>query len=122
MLYAIKSAQANVTFFSDFQQCDTILDNNGESGEKDAQVKILIQHLLMALRGVYYTSIIVDNPVGIYFIFTEYVIMQHYVANSLENSIGQGYNTNSSAEFYLCFDPSLLGPCDQPGPTPMSQG
>ena len=39
------------------------LDKNGGSGEKDAQVKILIEHLLMALRGVYKKSGIVDNPV-----------------------------------------------------------
>ena len=41
------------------------LDKNGGSGEKNAQVKILIYHLLMALRGVCKITGIVDNPVGI---------------------------------------------------------
>ena len=39
------------------------LDENGGSGEKNAQVEILIQHLLKALRGVYKKTGIVDNPV-----------------------------------------------------------
>ena len=42
--------------------CDTTRQNGG-SGETDAQVKILIYHLLMALRGVYKKTGIVDNPV-----------------------------------------------------------
>ena len=36
---------------------------NVGSGETDAQVKILIYHLLMALIGVYKKTGIVDNPV-----------------------------------------------------------
>ena len=40
--------------------CDTTRQNGG-SGETDAQVKILIYHLLMALRGVYKKTGIVDN-------------------------------------------------------------
>ena len=39
------------------------LDKNGGSREKNAQVKILIRHLLMALRGVYKKTGIVDDPV-----------------------------------------------------------
>ena len=39
------------------------LDKNGGSGEKNAQVKILVEHLLMALRGVYKKTGIVDDPV-----------------------------------------------------------
>ena len=42
--------------------CDTTRQNGG-SGETDAQVKILIYHLLMALRGIYKKTGIVDNPV-----------------------------------------------------------
>ena len=42
--------------------CDNTRQNGG-SGETDAQVKILIYHLLMALRGVYKKTGIVDNPV-----------------------------------------------------------
>ena len=45
--------------------CDTTRQNGG-SGEKNAQVKILIYHLLMALRGVYKKTGIVDNPVHWY--------------------------------------------------------
>ena len=40
------------------------LDKNGGSGEKNAQVEILIWHLLKALRGVYKKTGIVDDPVG----------------------------------------------------------
>ena len=39
------------------------LDKNGGSGEKNAQVEILIQHILKALWGVYKKTGIVDNPV-----------------------------------------------------------
>ena len=46
--------------------CDTTRQNGG-SGETDAQVKILIYHLLMALRGVYKKTGIVDNPVDTIF-------------------------------------------------------
>ena len=42
------------------------LNKNGGSGEKNAQVKILIQHLLRALRDVYKKTGIVDNPVSIH--------------------------------------------------------
>ena len=42
--------------------CDTTRQNGG-SGETDAQVKILIYHLFMALRGVFKKTGIVDNPV-----------------------------------------------------------
>ena len=42
--------------------CDTTIQNGG-SGETDAQVKFLIYHLLMAPRGVYKKTGIVDNPV-----------------------------------------------------------
>ena len=43
--------------------CYIVTRQNGGSGETDAQVKILIQPLLMALRGVYKKTGIVDNPV-----------------------------------------------------------
>ena len=49
--------------FQHYFMCDTTRQNGG-SGETDAQVKILIYHLLMALRGVYKKTGIVDNPVG----------------------------------------------------------
>ena len=39
------------------------LNKNGGSGEKNAQVQILIYNLLMALRGIYKKTGIVDNPV-----------------------------------------------------------
>ena len=48
--------------FQHYVMCDTTRQNGG-SGETDAQVKILIYHLLMALRGVYKKTGIVDNPV-----------------------------------------------------------
>ena len=49
--------------------CDTTIQNGG-SGETDAQVKFLIYHLLMAPRGVYKKTGIVDNPVKIVSLFT----------------------------------------------------
>ena len=41
------------------------LHQNVGSGEKDAQVKIMMWHLLMALRGVYYLTGIKDDPVSL---------------------------------------------------------
>ena len=59
--------------------CDTTRQNGG-SEETDAQVKILIYHLLMALRGVYKKTGIVDNPV----ISSQYVenASREYVENA----------------------------------------
>ena len=48
--------------FQHYVMCDTTKQNGG-SGETDAQVKILIYHLLMALRAVYNLSFIKNNPV-----------------------------------------------------------
>ena len=54
--------------------CDTTIQNGG-SGETDAQVKFLIYHLLMALRGVYKKTGIVDNPVFGNFKTLKYVLL-----------------------------------------------
>ena len=48
--------------FQHYVMCDTTRQNGG-SGETDVQVRILIYHLLMALRGVYKKTGIVDDPV-----------------------------------------------------------
>merc|ERR1712079_799440 len=43
----------------------TPLDKGGGSGRRNAQVGVLIWHLLVALRGIYKNPGIVDNPVHI---------------------------------------------------------
>ena len=67
------------------------LDKNGGSEEKNAQVEILIYHLLKALRGVYKKTGIVDNPV-----FT--VLLQVYIVTGGYGTYGSSWTQFKSTE------------------------
>ena len=77
-----------------------LLDKMG-SGETDAQVRILIYHLLMDLRGVYKKTGIVDNPVPLLCFWSDLWILYHILCISILGGYGTDVYLAFSFHFFL---------------------
>ena len=81
--------------------CYIVTRQNGGSGETDAQVRILIYHLLMDLRGVYKKTGIVDNPVPLLCFWSDLWILYHILCISILGGYGTDVYLAFSFHFFL---------------------